>query len=253
MKHVSYDKTVHVTWSGGIDSTAVIGHLLKAGWAVHPVTLLFGGHLYRSREAAARSKLLEVMRQQYPGLLFSSSLEGATWLWNFSADGIEIPRRNKHILDFLMMHFVIPANGYYVGMGEYIGTDSWAVKDHVGARDADTRYLSAYLLAEYGYTYQLITLDNFGFARYKSDRVRLLIDAIGEEAAFMTTNCMADLEMHCGKCYKCIERHVAFQRVLGCDDTVYKFPPMHTDSYEIYQQQMAGEAVDLKWEDIKDA
>jgi len=244
------NKFIHVTWSGGIDSTALIGLLLKAGWSVQPVTLLFGKTGYKVREEAARDYLLDWFLRHYPESMQPSIYVDGNFLSEF-AIGPEIPRRNKHILDFMMMQYVIPQDGYYLGMGEYIGADTWLVKDHVGAHDADSRYLAAYMLHEYGLDYRFMALNDFGESRYKADRIRLLVDALSPYAALRTSNCMDDLPgMHCGKCYKCIERHVGFEEVLGRghDTTQYDIDPEKHVSYELYLQQMRGDLVDLSWE-----
>jgi len=248
------NKTCYVTWSGGIDSTGVLGLLLQAGWTVQPITLKFGKLSYQSREAAARSALSARFEMIYPDLWNPTKEFDGSFLNHFSADGIEITRRNKHILDWMMMNHVLPNGGYYLGMGEYIGADTWAVKDHVGAHDADARYLAAYLLYEYGLSFRLMTLADFGESRYKADRVNLLVNAIGPDAALLTTNCMGANEelIHCGQCYKCIERHAAFEIVLGrgMDDTDYLTDPREAPHFEQYEKQMAGEAIDLKWQDV---
>jgi 7-cyano-7-deazaguanine synthase in queuosine biosynthesis len=248
------NKIVYCTWSGGIDSTGVIGQLLKHGWEVKPVTLVFGESGYRDREAIARGKLLAWFTNNYPGKIQPIDFIDGSFLTNFAAGNLEaadIPRRNKHILDFMMTHYVIPNDGYYVGMGEYIGADTWLVKDHVGMHDCDARHFVAYLLAEYGLNYRYISLADFGESRYKADRVRLLVDAVGPKQALLTSNCMfGTMHEHCGKCYKCIERHVAFEEVLGSgfDTTVYLSNPKDHVSYIYYLKQMAGELVDLPWE-----
>lgn len=245
-------KNCYITWSGGIDSTGVLGLLLQAGWNVVPVTLRFGKLGYQTREREARDALSERFEMQYPDQWQDTIEWDGSFLAHFSADGVEIMRRNRHILDWMMMNHVIPNDGYYLGMGEYIGADTWAVKDHVGAHDADARYLAAYLLYEYGLNYRLMTLADFGESRYKADRVRLLVDAIGPDAALMTTNCMGGELQHCGQCYKCVERNVAFEAVLGhgFDTTEYIVDPRKAPYYHQYEHQMDGEAVDLKWHDV---
>ena len=247
------NKTCYVTWSGGIDSTGVIGLLLQHGWLVYPVTLMFGAPGYRTREETARQQLSERFEMMYPDTWFDIAHRDGNFLNEFTSDGVEITRRNKHILDYMMQNFVIAHDGYYIGMGEYIGADTWAVKDHVGAHDADSRFLAAYLLHEYGLSYRLMTLADFGESRYKADRVKLLVDAIGPDAALLTSNCMdSDPTRHCGRCYKCIERNVAFEIVLGegFDTTQYISDPKTISYYAQYQKQMRGQAVDLSWEKV---
>ena len=250
------DKFVHVTWSGGIDSTAVIGQLLLNGYAVQPVTLVFGRPGYRDREAVARGRLTAWFENRYPETFFAPIMRSGHFLDSFEEGGLEgagIPRRNKHILDFMMTNYVMPSDGYYLAMGEYIGADTWLVKDHVGAHDADSRYLASYMLLEYGLGYRFMALNDFGESRYKSDRVQLLVDAVGEEAALWTSNCMfGTKEAHCGKCYKCVERHVAFELVLGPEVpcAVFENDPVMHPAYEAYRQQMAGSLVDMKWEEV---
>lgn len=250
------DKIVYCTWSGGIDSTGVIGQLLMGGWQVQPVTLVFGEENYKDREAIARGKLQAWFGMEYPETFLEPEVVTGRWLDTFSFGGLPaagIPRRNKHILDFMMTNYVIPKDGYYVGMGEYIGADTWLVKDHVGEHDADSRYLASYLLHEYGSSYRFMALNDFGESRYKSDRVALLVEALGPERALWTSNCMfGEVDAHCGKCYKCIERHVAFEEVLGqgFDKTTYIHDPKKHPSYEAYLRQMAGELVNMSWEEV---
>lgn len=246
------EKKCYVTWSGGIDSTGVLGLLLQAGWEVFPINLSFGEMNYQGREAHAREELAEMFEMRYPHQWNATYHDSGHFLSGFMRDG-EIPRRNKHILDYMMENHVIPTECYYVGMGEYIGADTWVVKDHVGEHDADARYLAAYLLHEYGSGYRLMTLADFGESRCKSDRVCLLVDAIGPDYALLTTNCMANMNMHCGRCYKCVERHVAFEEVLGrgMDTTEYAVNPESSPCYESYVRQARGELVDLSWNDVR--
>lgn len=249
------NKFIHVTWSGGIDSTAVIGQLLKHGWTVFPVTLVFGAEGYRTREARARGHLADWFERNYPDQFMQPDLVDGRFLEFFEYGGLEhanCPRRNKHILDYMMTNYVIPNDGYYIGMGEYIGADTWLVKDHVGMHDCDARYFTAYLLQEYGLEYRFISMADFGESRYKADRVRQLVDALGPSASLMTSNCMDDDPYkHCGKCYKCVERHVAFEDVLGIgfDQTRYQHNPKDWPNYSLYVRQMRGELVDLSWEE----
>jgi hypothetical protein len=249
MKH----KEIVASWSGGIDSTAVLGQLAQRGYKIRAVVLDIYRHkmpIFSAREGAARKLLAPIINdlaKQNGGGLEVVSYSDASWIWAFSRDTVEIPRRNKYILDFMIEREAIPAGITNIGMGEYTGADTWLVREHVAASDADHRSLAAYLYLEYGINWRLITLQDFGESRYKSDRLKLGFDALGEWM-IMTTNCLSDAETHCGKCYKCIERHAAFRTIhaedgLIVDETEYATPPADQPRYELYMRQMQGEEV----------
>lgn len=235
-------KKVICTWSGGIDSTALIAQLLRKGWDVMAITLEFAPVLFARRERAAREMLEPALWEAAAvgGGAFEHHTTDGNWLWTFSPDDREIPRRNKHILDFLIMRYAWPLNIGNLGMGEYVGADTWLVRDHVAANDADARALSAYLYLEYGLRYQLWTLQDFGPSRYKHERLLLGFDAIGEAMAD-TTNCLANTLIHCGSCYKCVERAAAFRMAGQNDLSIYESDPTEHPKYESYLRQMAGE------------
>jgi len=223
------------SWSGGIDSTALIGQLLKAGHSVQAVTLNIYGGDFGARELEARSALFDHLAAM--GSLDAYEID-ADWIWEFSPDGVEIPRRNRHIIDHLAMKYASPAGTGDIGLGEYIGADTWVVRDHVGAADADARALAAYLYHEYGLDWRLWTLSDFGEARFKHNRLDM-----GFEAGVpmdLTTNCLGDYPKHCGQCYKCIERSVAFNLLGREDRTEYLADPKASPAWRVYHQQMIG-------------
>jgi hypothetical protein len=221
------------SWSGGIDSTALIAQLLRAGHPVTAVALNIYGGAFARREAQARERL-------YPVLARMGSVTyrtgAADWIWAFSPDGVEIPRRNRHVIDHLVMVSALPHGHRDIGMGEYIGADTWVVRDHVAGADADTRALAAYVYGEYGLDWRLWTLSDFGEARYKYERVAMGIRA-GVDMG-LTTNCLTDSEEHCGRCYKCIERAVAFRILSVEDQTVYLSDPRKHPAWLAYWGQM---------------
>tara|TARA_R110000824_G_scaffold367453_3_gene556617 strand:+ start:4122 stop:4850 length:729 start_codon:yes stop_codon:yes gene_type:complete len=235
---------IQATWSGGIDSTAVVGHLLKSGRDVRAISI----EIYKDqqplmwqRECNARSKLSPVMQAiaAESGATFEQVTVPGEWIWAFSPDGVEIPNRNRHIIDHLVAGHCIKLGDTDLAMGEYIGADSWVVQDHVDAMDADSRSLTSYLLLQWGLPYRLWTMADFGECRYKHNRVAMLIDAVGKEAALATTNCLYNCDPHCGKCYKCIERHVAFTMNDVEDTTDYKTKPsLERPQFDDYVAQM---------------
>lgn len=247
------DKQVVASWSGGIDSTGVVANLLRRGYDVHAVTLNIYGGEFGKREKRAREQLWSVLADagNIGGGKFETTETPASWIWAFSPDGFEIPRRNKHIIDHLITAYCMPKGITNIAMGEYIGADSWLVSDHVGAADADARSLGAYIFNEYGLDYRMFTLADFGESRYKVDRLRLLVEGIGSVAASKTSNCLYDYDEHCGACYKCVERAAAFDLLSLADLTVYLEDPRANKAYPTYKEQMTGRRVNVPFAGIK--
>jgi hypothetical protein len=248
-------KVIWVTWSGGIDSTAVLGKLLEDGFIVYPLSIRMGSTMFRHNEGTARVLISAHFKKKYPTLWNDPINIPGSFLNRFSPDGgREIPRRNKHILDYVMTNYVMANDGYYVGMGSHLGAYPGAV-DHLDGKDADSRYMISYLLSEYGIGYQLMTLLDFGPSRYKTDRIEMMWETIPLGLAFQTYNCLDALEedMHCGRCYKCVERHAAFETLLGRDkdQTVYVHPPKDMPYYGGYLEHFKGISPLLSWEDIR--
>lgn len=226
---------VVVSWSGGIDSTALVANLANQDYDIYAYRL---NNIYppefEKRELTAINEILKI--PIIKNHVKSFEQEDGTWLWKFSADMKEIPKRNHRILDRMAIWANIHETPN-IGMGEYIGADSWVVTDHVDKGECDTRSLISYLYSEYGLKYQLFTLDNFGYARYKKDRVKIGKNII-DENMFKTTNCLNNTKIHCGECYKCVERHVAILNTFGYDNTIYMSSPKSSNYYSMYVEQM---------------
>jgi hypothetical protein len=229
-------KEIVCTWSGGIDSTALVALLLKEGFVVNAITLRLYQERFSQREYLARQDLMPILKK-IGGDKFKIKEKEGSFLWAFSPDGEEIPWRNKRIIDHLIETENKPNKIYYIGMGEYIGADSWVTKDHVSMGDADARSLASYIYQEYGLDYRLMTLADFGESRFKNHRVKLGAKVIGEEM-FKTTNCLKNSLRHCGECYKCIERHVAMNMIFHKDITEYNVDPKNSPLYNPYMRQM---------------
>jgi hypothetical protein len=246
-------KKVVAAWSGGIDSTAVIAKLLRRGYEVRAVSADLYKNTkprYYARELFARTQLVPLLKEigdRYGGLLTTEILDTQA-LWSFSSDGVEIPMRNKRWIDLIMAKIAIPGNIMNIALGEYVGVDTWLVSDHVPGFDCDHRALSAYILSEYGIRYRLISLQDFGESRYKSDRLRIGLDALGIDMS-LTTNCMRDVVTDCGECYKCIERSAAFSMCSVLDKTQYTSDPRVRPEFQQYCAQMRGEIVSRSIQD----
>lgn len=236
---------VLMLWSGGIDSTALFANLLAGGCDVVALNLGVYDHKaprMAARERAARAALLPALQRiaRTSGAVIEYIEAPADFIWAFSPDGVEIPRRNRHMIDHMIEAHMKPRGLTHLGLGEYIGADTWVVRDHVGAADADARALQSYVYQEHGLKYRLWTLADFGESRYKADRLRLGWETLGSSIS-KATNCLMDTETACGECYKCCEREAAF-RVLGlCSDDAPRQTTPPEDRVLVYMQQMQGE------------
>lgn len=241
-------KKVVVSWSGGVDSTAVLACLIDAGYECLAVSnTLYDKRTprYAERERMARSLLRPALIQKAVnnGVRVQFDEIDGECIWEFALRDeagnvtMAIPQRNKRILDLLMARYVMPRGWMNIAMGEYVGVDTWVVRDHVPPNDCDHRALSAYLYSEYGIGYRFVSLADFGESRYKSDRVALGAKHIDMS---LTTNCMADSALDCGACYKCVERAAAFDVAKLEDRTRYVRDPRMNLSYPVYVQQMHG-------------
>lgn len=249
------NKTVAVTWSGGIDSTAVVGQLLHAGYEVIPVAIKMGPYHFMKNEQRARDEISHYFGERYPSTWNKPREIDGEFLTLFSSDGgKEVLRRNKHILDYVMMNFVIAQDLYYVATGSHLGAYPPAV-DHLPGGDSDSREMIAYMLQEYGLAYQLITMLDFGPSRYKTDRIRQLLEHVPAPYCFQTYNCLTTSlpHMHCGRCYKCVERHAAFETIAhDSDKTRYETHPKKSEMYAGYIGHFKGVCPKFIWDDVKE-
>ena len=88
--------------------------------------------------------------------------------------------------------------------------------------------------------YRLISLQDFGESRYKHNRLQIGVNALGLEAMGLTTNCLRSEPIHCGVCYKCVERACAFHVLGYTDPTEYMENPLASDMFPLYREQMIG-------------
>ena len=140
-----------VLWSGGIDSTAVLIGMLDAGWDVRALSLdmrSLYGRSFSNREAKARRELASwIVDLPTEGRVQSWDLCDGSWLTWFQRgeDQTNVPRRNKLCIDWVYESVMRPRNISVLGLGEYVGCDTWVEQDHVPARDCDARSLESYV------------------------------------------------------------------------------------------------------------
>jgi hypothetical protein len=234
------------TWSGGVDTTGVVAQGLARGWDVTAISIkLPYGDLFVQREANAREALrphLEAL-----GGKLTCFTEDGDWLLKFSYDGFEIPHRNKRMMDFLIEKYCRAQGIRNIGMGEYIGCDTWLVQDHVPMLDCDARSLASYLYTQYGVNWRLWTMTDFAECRYKDKRLKIGYDLLGDEMR-LTTQCLKDQLIQCGVCYKCVERGAAFEALGVPDNTEYEVHPKEHPEFGSYLKQMAGEDITISWD-----
>lgn len=234
------------SFSGGLDSTALVGLLLAQGFDVTAVALGVGGKNQIAREGMARHKLQPKLcaLAELNECRIEFSYESADFLDAFGAGG-EVPTRNRRIIDALVAKY---GAARYIGLGEYVGCEDWLVQDHVGAEDCDARALTAYCYMTYGLKFRLLTLADFGECRYKSDRLALAYSVLGDDVRHLTS-CLLDHVTPCHGCYKCAELGAAFE-VCGlrdlCPLDLVRLPgPL----VQKYMMQMTGERVQASaWE-----
>jgi len=252
-------RTKHIvaSWSGGIDSTALIARMLvEASHLGIQSMQVVSLDMYQrcapamvAREKRARAliepELFDLACKNKVAVDFVT--EDIGWIWKFSPDGKEIPRRNRYLIDYMICKF----GARELALGEYEGAETWVVQDHVGAADADARALASYLYLEWGLEYKLWHLSLFDEARFKHQRFALGFTVLGSEM-FNTTNCMSNTSLHCGRCYKCLERHAAINLYLdpGEDPTIYIKDPKEHEGYEEYVSQMKGEGGSANWKEF---
>jgi len=233
-------RRIVVAWSGGIDSTALVRSLSLAGHDVEAV-LFESSTPQGRREVNAVQRLWVSFKEKGPNCRLKLTIRPGHVL-NAEANTFSDAGRNRRIIKMLREW----SGSNDIGVGQYTGTDTWLVKDHVGAEDCDARALTAWAYGEWGDKFKLWTLDDIGESRYKADRLQLLLDVCTQDEVCLTTNCLRhDSDGHCGECYKCIERAASF-RVLGyADSTVYKAVP-DASLVNLYAARMRGRNVRME-------
>jgi 7-cyano-7-deazaguanine synthase in queuosine biosynthesis len=234
---MSNERQAIVSWSGGADSTLVLAELLRRQYRVFAVSFVFEGDPMETRQTSARASLLAPLRA-IGGSVAHITVE-ANWLHVFSNEAGVMPRRNKHMLDFMILAMADKQGVRELGMGCRVGEDTALCSP---SPDADSRVMTAYLYNEYGWEYRLWTQEDFIRSRYKDETASRLQALIGTyiEAVQPCGNPMTVLP--CGGCHKCVEWAAALAVADVTDFKTYgKAIPSQHPRFSDYCAQMRGE------------
>ncbi len=239
------ERTVLVLWSGGLDSTGVVGNLLAQGYDVLPLYLASRHGPYLMRELYCMTSLWHTIRDlNLPGYLYPTQFKDMLPImdaYRLSAD--LIPNRNELFVQYAT--FVMSQHGISkMGTGEYTGSDHWVVGWHVPPEDCEPEsfftWMKNHLPLSLRHKAQLVTLDDFGPAHVKSRRLNIGVKAIGVKAMTQTTCCLSDTLSECGMCYCCVERAAAFHMLGEEDNTKYVVDPKTSWLWPFYLEQMGS-------------
>ena len=240
------NKKTYVLVSGGLDSSAVLFHLLRRGFIVYPLYIVWNPYVgVHVKEFKIVKMLYNKYKTVYPELHQPQLIYDRQLISNIQNN---ITYRNRLLLD-KVIDLCLKAKIYYLGMGEYKGSDNWVYNSGPPVEDCDTKYLDKYILNKSKGKIKLITLDNFGIATYKNDRFRICYEVLGEDT-FLTTSCRFSGDIDCGgkftynrnsknqAPYLCVERHIAALKVLGYDKRKYLSNPEDNIFFIQYCRQM---------------
>ena len=219
----SGDKTV-VIFSGGLDSTTLLYHLIDAGHRVKALTINYGQrHEREISMATSTCTQLEIEQKQIDltglSIIFGrnalTDAECAVPEGTYAADNMQIttvPNRNMIFLSIAIgwaasMDFNGVAFGAHSGM-------------HVNYPDCRPEFASAMSLAASNCHWDEIAVLSPFIEWTKADIVRR-----GRELKVpfeQTWSCYEGTDVHCGQCGTCIDRRNAFDSVSLEDPVPYR-------------------------------
>jgi 7-cyano-7-deazaguanine synthase len=210
-------KTVLI-YSGGLDSTVLLNHLLRMNDDVTCLHFNYGQRHYVRELGAAKcfAEVVEVDISKFVGRHFKSALLGQG----------DIPE--GHYADRSMSATVVPfRNGIMLAMAagyaKSVGAKCLAIANHSGDHpiypDCREQFIQAMARAVELGTPGVQIISPF-CCKTKTDIVRLG-DELGV-AMEKTWSCYKGGEIHCGKCGTCYERKEAFRESGVEDKTEYR-------------------------------
>lgn len=209
--------TIHLSLSGGMDSSTLLAQAVSFGESVAPVAFQYGQrHQREVRSAAAVADYygltLDIVRLPH---LTSESLTGSSPVphGHYTDESMAATVVQGRNLLFATMLVCRAQPGDQVWLGVHAG-------DHAVYPDCRPEFvepLRTAVLAAYGVTLQTPFID----------MSKAAIGALGAELGVpyrLTWSCYEGNEAHCGRCGTCVERAEAFH-LAGVDDpTVYADP-----------------------------
>ena len=216
-------KVLHV-YSGGLDSTVCLYHLLKAGRTVECLNFFYGSK-HNTRERAAAEAICAILNVplrkidlDFNALGFHSAL---------LQSGFSVPE--GHYADENMKQTVVPfRNGIMasiaVGLAESIGYDAISLAVHAGDHtiypDCRPTFFEGFSqAASYGTWKNIAVLTPF----ILGSKITIVEEGAALDVPmFLTWTCYKGGEKHCGKCGACVERKEAFEKAGVRDLTVYE-------------------------------
>lgn len=237
------DKTVVVLFSGGLDSTALVGGLLNDGFDVLPLYQIARDGLFMTRELSAVKKIHSMISKYFNGREGTGHFyepivrDNMTFINTFKESPILVPNRNQLFVLYAVEQVMKPLGISKLGMGEYSGAEKWVVTWHVPTADTEPSLLRNFLQfilpgSEY------FDLDRYGDASTKDLRLGIGIDQLGVDIMAETTCCLSNTLNECGRCYTCVERHTAWHMLGIKDPTFYDHDPEKSYLFKKYCDQM---------------
>lgn len=240
---ISPDRVVVLLWSGGIDSTSLLGNLLLNQYIVIPVYLAtrYGGYLIR--ELAAVKEIWQTIKKGGVGVTTEQFGENLSPPWYFDLAQLMnthesqpdlVPDRNKLMVNFVIRNVMEPLGVFVLAAGEYTGAEHWVVDWHVPVEDCKPESFRTWV----GPERKFLCLDDVAtHVTVKSDRLEIGLAALGASVMSKTTCCLSDTMLDCGMCYCCVERAAAWDKLFVHDYTEYVTDPRKHWLYPCYMEQ----------------
>ena len=213
-----------VLFSGGLDSTVLVSHLLSKGAEVRLLSIDYGQrHAKELAHGDALARHMNLARKSLSLPDLGDLLKGSS----LTDDSVELPE--GHYAEESMKATVVPnrnmillalAGGYALSSG--FDTIAYAAHagDHFIYPDCRPEFAEAM-----GKALGLADWEDLKLYRPFVDKTKADLVKLGTELGSpleMTWSCYAGMDNHCGKCGTCVERKEAFELAKVPDPTKYE-------------------------------